>query len=113
MFFKFRFLASLTSVNEYIAVSSGRRSAQLTLSTGTETIRADVWNSGLIDEALKLPPGCQLALTGRISGKQNDRGYFNYSFYADDFIVMPAPGCPKADPTTAPAQPLANEDIPF
>lgn len=119
MFARFRILASLVSAKEYVAVSSGRKCAQLTLQVDDNLFRADLYNTSSIDEALALLPGTKLAVTGRLTGRQNDRGYFNYSIYADDFVPIPeAPQQPQQQPqqraVTPPQQPrLSDADIPF
>lgn len=116
MFSRFKILASLVSVNEYVAVSTGRKSAQLIVQADNNTLRVDLYNESTLAEALALHPGTKLAITGRITGRQNDRGYFNYSLYADDFVAIPE--SPKTTTqqqpaATPPPAPMADEDIPF
>ena len=115
MFSRFKILASLVSVKEYIAVSTGRKSAQLIVQADTNTLRVDLYNESTLSEALALHPGTKLAITGRITGRQNDRGYFNYSLYADDFVAIPeSQTTTQQQPAaTPPPAPMADEDIPF
>lgn len=96
--------------------------------------RVEVYDAALQGAAHALRRGQAVQVAGRLSGRLNDRGYYNYSLYADAILVVPVAGGagaarpvaqppaaaaavgglkPPASMDAAPAGAAADEDIPF
>lgn len=117
---RFRIAGTVTSIKEFVSVASGKKSLQVIISDGSNALRADVYDEALYHETARRSAGFNAIITGRIVGKVNDRGYFNYTLFADEIMAGYAQSPHTSTPTT-PQQPapapapstMADEDIPF
>lgn len=116
---RFRIAGTITSIKEFVSVASGKKSLQVIISDGTNSYRADVYDEALYLETLRRAPGgFNAIILGRLSGKVNDKGYFNYTLFADEIVPanptrLPSPTPQPQAPPPAPASTMADEDIPF
>lgn len=126
---QFMVRGTVTQVQD-MATLKGAPVVQLAVAVGGGQVRAasvfrvDVFDAGLQAVARGLGRGRHVQCSGRLSGRINDRGYYNYSLFADAVLVEPeAPVAAAAvsvgglNPPAAPAgvaeEGLAEEDIPF
>lgn len=82
--------------------------------------RVEAYDKGLIAAAHALRPGQRVQCAGRLTGRVTDKGFYNYSLYADSLLIepstaVPPAAAPSASPAPAPARrpAEADEDIPF
>ncbi len=113
---RFRIAGTVTAIKEFVSVSSGKKSLQVIISDGSTAYRADIYEEGLYLEASRLigHPPFNAIITGRLSGKCNDKGFFNYSLFADELVQAyphKAPAPAHSQPTPHPT--MADADIPF
>lgn len=86
----------LTQVQEMVTLK-GAPVVHLFLGIGgdkkkvSQVFRVEVYEESLQSVARGLKRGHQVQCSGRLTGRVSDRGYYNYSFYADALLVEPTP----------------------
>lgn len=124
---QFMVRGAVTQVQD-VCTLKGVPVVQLALACGGDCSRAgsvcrvEAYDAALQAVAHGLRRGRRVQVSGRLVGRINDRGFYNYSLYADAILAEPDAGGAAVAPdhfrgatqkVGAAPMPLENEDIPF